>query len=451
MKRLLSFLLLAAMICCFSSSFSEAQEPADQPWCTGITLTLPESMTGAKGTVIPSDDGELTLGSGIYLSELFYVPIASEAFNSIQERILQIDMNDQEAVSSPENEAVIGEYMEMIQSVAPVCTFVTVSGKEIEAAFAQYLPGVLDSYEVHFLGTLDEYRYYMLVLKKDSEEYQSLQIPGEFRDEYELFISDPGALTAGVTLGKPLPGGSAQLPDLSSLEFMDLDGNPVDPAEIFAQHQVTMVNIWATYCGYCITEFPELEQLNLEMAKQDCAIIGVCTDISGSDTAPAREILDECGVTYLNLVVSEKSLPDLFLQCVPTSFFISREGSHVTEPVYGAVMDAYREKFSEALRQDAEKSAAAEKTAQEASGTAYTVQISDQNGDPVAEASVSFCDDSSCILRETDENGLAVLEGTPAKYHLQVVDVPEGYAFPAVTNFEIGPESGTIRLQVPKE
>ena len=128
----------------------------------------------------------------------------------------------------------------------------------------------------------------MLVLKKDSEEYQSLQIPGEFRDEYELFISDPGALTAGVTLGKPLPGGSAQLPDLSSLEFMDLDGNPVDPAEIFAQHQVTMVNIWATYCGYCITEFPELEQLNLEMAKQDCAIIGVCTDLSGGDTRTFR-------------------------------------------------------------------------------------------------------------------------------------------------------------------
>ena len=90
------------MICCFSSSFSEAQEPADQPWSTGITLTLPESMTGAKGTVIPSDDGELTLGSGIYLSELFYVPITSEAFNSMQERVLQIDPNDQEVMSSPE-------------------------------------------------------------------------------------------------------------------------------------------------------------------------------------------------------------------------------------------------------------------------------------------------------------------------------------------------------------
>ena len=451
MKRLVAFLLLSAMLCfCFPSSFAEAQETA-APWSTGIRMTLPESMTGAKGTVVPGDQGELTPGSGIFITDLLYIPMAPEAFSALQARIRQIDPEDPEALSAPENAAVIGEYSDMIQAVAPVCTFVTVSGQEIEGAFAQYLPGVLDSYTVHSLGILDEVRYYLLMLKKDSEVYKSIRIPEDFREEYEGFISDPGALSAGITLGEP-PAGSVQLPDLSSLELKDLDGQSVNPAEVFAQHQVTMVNIWATYCGYCIDEFPELEELNREMAEKDCAVIGICTDLSGGNTALARQILDECGVTYLNLYVTEESLQNLALDCVPTSFFVSRDGAHLTDPVYGAMMAAYREKFSEALRQDAEAPEGAESSASEASGAVFCVLAADGDGNPVPDVSVTFCDDASCILRKTGADGRAVLEGvSPAEYHVQVLKAPDGYKLPEVTNFIVGPEGGTVRLQVTKE
>ena len=39
-----------------------------------------------------------------------------------------------------------------------------------------------------------------------------------------------------------------------SFETTDLDGNVVKSGDLFKGHRLTMVNIWGTFCGPCISE-----------------------------------------------------------------------------------------------------------------------------------------------------------------------------------------------------
>ena len=59
----------------------------------------------------------------------------------------------------------------------------------------------------------------------------------------------------------------------------------------------------------------------------------------------------------------------------------------------------------------------------------YTVYVLDQNRDPVPEVYLNFCTDTACVSAESDENGVIVFDGAPDVYHLQIVEVPDGYSY----------------------
>jgi hypothetical protein len=60
---------------------------------------------------------------------------------------------------------------------------------------------------------------------------------------------------------------------------------------------------------------------------------------------------------------------------------------------------------------------------------AYILHIVDQDNVPVAEVSVNFCTDTACVPLESDETGAVTFTGAPDVYHIQLIDVPEGYSF----------------------
>ena len=59
----------------------------------------------------------------------------------------------------------------------------------------------------------------------------------------------------------------------------------------------------------------------------------------------------------------------------------------------------------------------------------WVVGIMDQDHKPVSGCIVNFCTDDTCIPVQSDENGLAAYIGAPYPYHLQVIQVPEGYEY----------------------
>lgn len=136
----------------------------------------------------------------------------------------------------------------------------------------------------------------------------------------------------------------------------DIAGNPVNET-VFSGHKLTMVNIWATFCGPCIREMPDLAQLPAEYGK-DFQIIGIVVDAADRNgavlpdkKAEALSIIDITGANYLHLLPS-KSLNSAYLnnvQSVPETIFVDENGNQVGTSYLGARSKAEWKNIIDAL------------------------------------------------------------------------------------------------------
>ncbi len=169
----------------------------------------------------------------------------------------------------------------------------------------------------------------------------------EYRAEAITLLENPETFTFGL---KPedwtLPG---QVGSKISFESQTLQGDPVTSEELFSGCKVTMINVWATWCGPCISELPDLQGLDASFAEKDCQIIGVCLDATRDEAKQeALQLLEKSGVSYPNILVT----PDMdwtAVMAIPTSYFVSEDGTILTEPVVGAHISKYKTVLNEAL------------------------------------------------------------------------------------------------------
>ena len=146
------------------------------------------------------------------------------------------------------------------------------------------------------------------------------------------------------------PDDDAVDPYIPNLAFVftteDLDGNTLTSEEIFGASEYTMVNCWASWCGPCAGELPELAKLSKEFADRGCAIVGVLFDADDpAGLADAKDLLSEAGADYLNVCPWDDLMTDMDIQAIPTSFFVDSQGKVVGSIVVGA----YPEKYTEIL------------------------------------------------------------------------------------------------------
>ena len=119
--------------------------------------------------------------------------------------------------------------------------------------------------------------------------------PEEITDEeFQTAIEAQGALLCvfaidgdrGVSDIIDLAGmeGAAELVGKTlSFETTDLDGNAVKSEDLFAQHELTMVNIWTTWCGPCKGELAGLGEMNRRLAEKDAAVEGAMVQFCSDD------------------------------------------------------------------------------------------------------------------------------------------------------------------------
>ena len=122
---------------------------------------------------------------------------------------------------------------------------------------------------------------------------------------------------------------------LTSFSTYDMEAQPVDES-IFSGYDLTMVNIWATWCGYCVQEMPELAKLK-DMLPENVNLITICDDAT-IETELAYTILQESGATNFQTLMGTQEIYDQFLYQVyafPTTFFLDSQGNPVGQPIVG--------------------------------------------------------------------------------------------------------------------
>lgn len=130
---------------------------------------------------------------------------------------------------------------------------------------------------------------------------------------------------------------------LSDFTATDLAGNSVD-ASIFADYDLTMVNVWATYCGPCLREMPDLGELADEYEDRGVRVVGLVIDTLNADGSinpeqveTARAIVDSTGADYLHILPSADLMGVVYqISSVPTTFFVDSTGAQVGSAYLGS-------------------------------------------------------------------------------------------------------------------
>lgn len=119
----------------------------------------------------------------------------------------------------------------------------------------------------------------------------------------------------------------------TSMKTKDLEGNDVD-SSVFAENDLTLVNVWNEGCTPCIEEIPILDQLNKEYASKGVSIKGLIYEfepgISDESRKAVEEILSKANSEYQQLTASEDMINSETLQNVlafPTTYFVDSKGN----------------------------------------------------------------------------------------------------------------------------
>lgn len=135
------------------------------------------------------------------------------------------------------------------------------------------------------------------------------------------------------------------LASVGSFTTTDVQGNTVTQ-DIFAEYDLTLVNIFATWCSPCVQEMPELEKLRQEYADRGIrlGVIAVVLDaktasgIDADTVALANRLQERSGAQFPFLIPDETDMNGRLtgIQSVPESFFVDSQGNIVSDPYIGA-------------------------------------------------------------------------------------------------------------------
>ena len=176
---------------------------------------------------------------------------------------------------------------------------------------------------------------------------------------FPLFVFSLVVLLSGCGFGQPSLAGKKL-----SFETVDIDGNPVSSEELFARHEITMLNLWAAWCGPCVGELSELNEVNDRLAQMDGAVVGLLNDDrSQKNLDTVKLLLDENNAGYLNILAPENMNEIIVQGSFPMTVFVDRDGVIVGRTLVGTVSKKYivdyylsaAEEALEALKSDAQE------------------------------------------------------------------------------------------------
>lgn len=118
-----------------------------------------------------------------------------------------------------------------------------------------------------------------------------------------------------------------------NFSWKDASGNTIDFDSY--RGKVTLVNFWATWCGPCIRETPDLVELSKELADKNVKFIGISVDRGPNVDKDVKKFADEHNISY-PIVLSNEDLEAAFgnVRLLPTTFLIDEEGK-IRETLYG--------------------------------------------------------------------------------------------------------------------
>lgn len=167
-----------------------------------------------------------------------------------------------------------------------------------------------------------------------NDDYSELTLTDTDKATLDLLFSEREELKNNICLFPPVVITFSTGANMNDFNAATLSGDTFTQNEL-TKYDLTMVNIWTTWCGPCISEMPDLQEL-YEKLPDNVNLITVCAD-AGEETELANEIINDSGCKFNVLIPDDKLQKSLVdeVNAYPTTVFVDKNGNIVGDVQVG--------------------------------------------------------------------------------------------------------------------
>ena len=137
--------------------------------------------------------------------------------------------------------------------------------------------------------------------------------------------------------------GKESVKDLHNISTSDINGKEFSSKD-FENYNLTMVNVFSTWCTACIKEIPDLVKVQNEMKSKGVNIVGIVTDTIDDNgenkeaIEKAKLIQEKTNASYPFLIPDKTNFNGRLngIQALPETFFVDKNGNIVGDTYSGA-------------------------------------------------------------------------------------------------------------------
>jgi peroxiredoxin len=194
-----------------------------------------------------------------------------------------------------------------------------------------------------------------------------------------------------------------------------IDGGTFTLSETLQDHDLVLINLFGTFCPPCAEEFPFLQKA-WEQTSDRVSVIALSVDPAETDEV----LIDYANGLGITFPIGHEPGTELIRYAggYPTSILVGKDlriaaldvGARTSTEEFIDWLDSYSG------------------TNRDSGTCVYKVYCyGAENYEDVTGVVVNFCTDTACYPVTTAEMGCAVFTGAPAKYHVQIVKIPDGW------------------------
>lgn len=206
------------------------------------------------------------------------------------------------------------------------------------------------------LGTSEDgnYKYY-LSINKDAESDLTDEIEKIETTITEMTAFDPNKSVFDM----PAENANPAAENVGAFETTDIDGNAYTE-KVFSDYDLTLVNIFTTWCSPCVKEIPELQELYKEMKDKGVGVAGVVLDTTDEKGNQDEEAVKKAGILQEKtkaeypFLIPDTTMMNGRLQGIsafPETFFVDKDGNIVGDTYTGShTLDEWKEIVEKELK-----------------------------------------------------------------------------------------------------
>ena len=218
------------------------------------------------------------------------------------------------------------------------------------------------------------------------------------------------------------------------------DGSEAKLSELLKDKEVVVLNIFASWCGPCEKEFPDMEK-TYQKYKDKMEIVAVSGDLVLDEMEDMVKYKEEHNLSFL-IGMKNESIDSLKVGGFPTTYIIDRNGRIVFSQSSAFLHEGDFEKVVTSLMGD---------DYEEKQVALYNFYVTNKDKDRAPGIEIRLYNDTVDETITTGEDGIASYFTQDAQdLKIEILNLPDGYTSNA-DSITLGIESGTKMITIEKK